>query len=153
VSIEPAGAEELARLALLIETWGEEQLRDNNSVLGVEAAADAPRWYVRLQGEEKAVFTVWLTLRQRSLHAETYFMPAPEEREAELYEYLLKLNSRLFGLSFAIGLENAVYLVGQVPVDDLDPAELDRVVGSAYAYTEQYFRPAMRIGYASKFNG
>lgn len=153
MSIEPAGAEELARLALLIETWGEEQLRDNNSVLGVEAAADAPRWYVRLEGEEKAVFTVWLTLRQRSLHAETYFMPAPEEREAELYEYLLKLNSRLFGLSFAIGLENAVYLVGQVPVDDLDSAELDRVVGSAYAYTEQYFRPAMRIGYASKFNG
>ena len=26
-------------------------------------------------------------------------------------------------------------------------------VGSAYAYTEQYFRPAMRIGYQSKFKG
>ena len=30
-------------------------------------------------------------------------------------------------------------------------AELDRIVGSAYAYSEQYFRPAMTIGYESKF--
>lgn len=153
MSIEPAGADELARLAALIHSWGDDQLRDNPSVLGVEAAADAPRWYVRLQGEEKGVFTVWLTLRQRTLHVETYFMPAPEERAAELYEYLLRLNSRLYGLTFAIGGENAVYLVGHVPVSELGPDELDRAVGSAYAYTEQYFRPAMRIGFASKFKG
>ncbi|HVE93491.1 MAG TPA: YbjN domain-containing protein [Acidimicrobiales bacterium] len=153
MSIEPAGPDELARLAQLIGAWGDDQLRDNPSLLGIEPATDAPRWYVRLQGEEKGVFTVWLTLRQRTLHVETYFMPAPEEREAELYEYLLRLNERLYGLSFAIGLEDAVYLVGHVPVSELDTAQLDQVIGAAYAYTEQYFRPAMRIGYASKFKG
>ena len=61
------------------------------------------------------------------------------------------MNARLYGLRFAIGAENAVYLVGAIPVADVDEDELDRIVGTAYAYTEQYFRPAMRIGYASKF--
>lgn len=153
MSVAPADRDELARLRALIEAWAEHQRADNPAVISIDSDADEPRWYVRLKGEEKAVFTVWLTLRQRTLHAETYFMPAPEERERDLYEYLLRLNARLFGLHFSIGLENAVYLVGHVPVSELDDDELDRVIGTAYAYTEQYFRPAMRIGYGDKFKG
>ena len=42
-------------------------------------AAGERRWYVRLRGEQKDTFTVWFTLRQRTLHYETYVMPAPEE--------------------------------------------------------------------------
>ena len=33
-------------------------------------------------GEEKAVFSVWFILRQRSLFVETYVMPAPDENRA-----------------------------------------------------------------------
>jgi hypothetical protein len=80
-------------------------------------------------------------------------MPAPEENREALFEYLMRLNAKLFGLRFAIGDEDAVYLIGQLPWSSVDEAELDRIVGSAYAYTEQYFRPAMRLGYASKFHG
>jgi len=104
-----------------------------------------------MAGEEKQTFTVWLTLREYTLHYESYFMPAPEENAERLYEYLLRLNTRLFAMRFAIGLEDAVYLVGQLPVAAVDAEELDRIVGSAYAYSEQWFRPAMRIGFASKF--
>src|SRR5437016_1439231 len=50
-----------------------------------------------------------------------------------------------------MGGEDAVYLVGQMPLSALDEPELDRIVGSAYAYSEQYFAPAMSIGYESKF--
>ncbi len=104
-----------------------------------------------MRGEEKAVITVWLTLGQRTLQYETYFMPAPEENVAACYEYLLRANTRLFAMRFAIGAEDAVYLVGQMPLSAVDDDELDRIIGSAYAYSEQYFRPAMSIGYASKF--
>jgi len=41
--------------------------------------------------------------------------------------------------------------VGQVPFHTIDEGELDRILGSLYVYTEQFFRPAMRIGYESKF--
>jgi hypothetical protein len=92
-----------------------------------------------------------LTLRERTLHYETYFMPAPEEQVEACYEYLLRTNLRLFAMRFAVGPEDAIYLVGQMPVRAIDEGELDRIVGSAYAYSEQYFATAMSIGYASKF--
>jgi hypothetical protein len=78
-------------------------------------------------------------------------MPGPEENVEAVWEYLLRLNLRLFAMRFALGEEDAVYLVGQMPVGSVNEAELDRIVGSVFAYTEQFFRPAMRIGYASKF--
>ena len=159
--VEPASEEQLDALGLLLQQWAEQERETNELVLAVDhlplTAYTHPgigrRWFIRLKGEEKAVTTVWFHLRERTLHYETQFMPAPEENREELFEYLLRLNAKLFGMRFAIGDEEAVYLVGQLPWAAVDEDELDRLVGSAYAYTEQYFRPAMRLGYASKFKG
>lgn len=137
----------------LIERWLERQRADNPLLAAVDREPGAYRWYVRLRGEEKDFTTIWLTLGQRTLHYETYFMPAPEEHHAELYDFLLRRNHRLFGMRFAIGPEDAIYLVGQMPLAAVTADELDRIVGSTYAYAEQWFRPAMRLGYASKFRG
>lgn len=150
----PVGAatpEELEGFTALIDRWAATERETNEVVAAVDYDAAERRWYVRLRGEEKAFTTVWLTLRQRTLHYETYFMPAPEENVEALYGYLLRANNRLFAMRFAIGVEDAVYLVGQMPLSAVDEDELDRIVGSTYAYAEQYFRPAMTIGYASKF--
>ena len=149
--VDAATPEELAALAELIDRWTAKELDTNPVLLAVDHDPDLRRWYVRLQGEEKSVTTIWLTLRERTLHYETYFMPAPEENVEALYEYLLRANARLFAMRFAIGLEDAIYLVGQMPVTAIDEDEIDRIVGATYAYSEQYFRPAMTIGYASKF--
>ena len=138
-------------LALLIEAWAARELAENPVVLAVDRDPELHRWYVRLKGEEKTTTTVWLTVGQRTLHYESYFMPAPEENAEALYEYLLRVNVRLYGMRFAIGEEDAVYLLGRMPLAAVDEEELDRIVGSVYAYTEQYFRPAMRIGFASRF--
>lgn len=153
--IAPGSQEELDRLCGLIDDWAGRQLDESPVVKAVdrEPDPDVRRWYVRMAGDEKQTFTVWLTLREYTLHYESYFMPGPEENVEALWEYLLRVNMRLFGMRFAIGEEEAVYLVGQMPMRAVDEDELDRIVGSVYAYTEQYFRPAMRIGYASKFRG
>jgi hypothetical protein len=147
----PASAEELARLGSLISRWADGERAANPLVSHVEHIADERRWLVRLRGEDKAVITVWLTLRERTLHYETYFMPAPEENVARCFEYLLHLNARLYAMRFAIGDEDAVYLTGQLPLKAVDAEELDRIVGASYAYTEQYFRSALAIGFASRF--
>ena len=152
----PVGAatpEELAAFTALIHRWADRELRDSPVLVAVDHDPAECRWYVRMKGEEKGFTTVWLTLRQRTLHYETYFMPAPEENIESCFEYLLRVNAKLFGMRFAIGLEDALYLVGQMPLSALDDDELDRIIGSTYAYSEQYFRPAMRIGYASQFKG
>ena len=112
---------------------------------------DERRWYVRLRGEDKDFTTVWLTLGQRTLRYETYVMPAPEENAAELYEHLLRRNERLVGAHFSIGIEDAVFLRGEVGVAALNEAELDRVIGTLYATVEQTFQALLRIGFASRF--
>jgi len=151
VPVERASDEELTGFSALIDRWTEHERKTNPLLVDVQHDPDLRRWYVRLRGEEKAVITVWLTLRERTLQYETYFMPAPEENVAACYDYLLRVNAKLFGLRFAVGEEDAVYLTGQMPLSAIDEAELDRIVGSAYAYSEQYFAAAMTIGYASRF--
>jgi hypothetical protein len=151
----PADQATLDRIAALIDDWSLSELRDNASVLGVETELDngVRRWLLRLSGEEKQFIAVWFSLRQRSLFVETYFMPAPEENIEACFTYLLRLNARLGGMRFAVGQEEAVYLMGSISVHHVSAGELDRLLGCAYAYTEAYFRPAMRIGYQSRFTG
>ena len=149
--VERASADELDHLRQLIDGWAAAGLACNPLLAAVDRDPDLDRWYVRMHGEDKQVITVWLTLRERTLHFETYFMPAPEEDQARCYEYLLRANQRLFAWRFSVGAEDAVYLLGQLPVGSIDEDELDRIIGSGYAYSEQYFRAAMSIGYASRF--
>lgn len=125
---------------------------DNPVVAEVARNVDGLRsWFVRLTGEQRDAFTIRFHLDQRTLRYETYFMPAPEENEADLYRHLLARNKRLFGAAFAVGEEDALYLMGQLPNEQINDAELDRVLGSMYQWVEQFFPPAMRIGFASRF--
>jgi len=145
--------EELERLAATIDAWVHRQI-DEPWVAHVERGDTAePRWFIRVNGEEKSVFSIWFMLRQRSLFVETYVLPAPEENVAQVYEYLLRRNLRIFGMSFAIGEEDAIYLTGEIHNHHITDGELDRLLGTAYLLTEQCFRPAMRLAYASKFRG
>lgn len=135
----------------LIDTWAATQLAENPIVQAVEA--DGARRFVRLHSDEKGLFTIWLHVGQRTLHHETFLMPAPIENHAELFEHLLRRNHQLRGLTCVIGAEDAVYLEGRVPLDDLDADRLDEVLGMHYDAVERFFRPAMRIGFRSLYKG
>ncbi|HEX6417848.1 MAG TPA: YbjN domain-containing protein [Acidimicrobiales bacterium] len=150
----PSTEPELAALAARIEAWLERQRTGNPVVAAVERDEESGerRWFVRVRGEAKDVFTIWFHLRQRTLHYETYVMPAPEEGHARLYEYLLRQNPRLHGAAFGIGIEDAVFLTGAIGNDAIDDDELDRILGSLYAWVERYFPTALRIGFASRFD-
>lgn len=147
--------EELAAIASTIEDWLDTQAAENPIVAAIERDEDPEtlRWFVRVHGEEKDVFSIWFHLRQRTLHYETYVMPAPEENQAEFYEYLMRRNTTLMGAAFGIGEEDAVFLAGALPNSAIDHDELDRILGSLYVWTERFFRPALRIGFASRFPG
>jgi hypothetical protein len=150
----PAAPVELDALQARIDAWLEVQLAENPTVAAIDRDESGKRrWFVRLRGEQKDTFTIWFTLDQRTLHYETYVMPAPEENHERFFEHLLRRNLKLFGAAFAIGEEDAIFLVGQLPNSAVDDDELDRILGSMYAYVEQFFRPALRIGFASRFSG
>jgi hypothetical protein len=145
---------ELDALESQISKWLDAARHDLPAIEAVDRGEPGERrWYVRLAGEQKDHITIWFSLRQRSLAFEIQVIPAPEENHAEFYEMFLRRNDRLGGMAFAIGDEDAMYLVGRLPNEWIDEAALDRVIGSAWAYVEQAFRPALRVGFASRLSG
>jgi hypothetical protein len=152
--IAPATPDELDHLETLIDTYLRRRLADDPSVAAVERGDPGQRrWYVRITGEAKDVYSVWFTLGQRTLHYETYFMPAPDENAEAVYRQLLVRNTKLYGLAFSIGQEDAVFLSGQLGNESVDDVGLDRVLGTIVAAVEQCFVPAIRLGFASRFAG
>ncbi len=129
------------------------ELDDNPVVAAVVADEDVTdRWFVRVHGDSKDVYSVWFTLGQRTVAYETYVMPSPEENHAAFYEHLLRRNDKLRELSFTIGEEHAVFLKGRLDLRTLDHESLDRILGSIWAAVELCFQPALRIGFASRFS-
>ena len=143
---------ELALMERQIDEWLGALAAASDRIVAVDRDTETTRWYVRMRGDDKEFTTVWLTLGQRMLRYETYVMPAPEENEAELYEHLLRRNDRLVGAHFSIGIEDAVFLRGEMPVGQVTHDELDRILGTLYADVEQCFRALLRIGFASRFS-
>jgi len=130
----------------------------NAAVAEIEAVAavergtiDQPFWYVRIDGETKQHFSAEFTLGQRTLTVESYFMPDPEENREQTFGHLLVRNRGMQHLAFVIGKDNGVYLRGQIDNAHVDAAMVDRLLAAVYEYTEQYFAPAMRLGYESRF--
>ncbi len=145
-------AGQLAALDRRIDGWLAELATEHDHILAVDRTDDGGvRWYVRMRGDDKEFTTVWLTLGQRLLRYETYVMPAPEENAMELYEHLLRRNDGLVGAHFSIGVEDAVFLRGEMPVTQVTLEELDRALGTLYAQVEQCFQALLRIGFRSRF--
>ena len=147
------GAHELDSLEGHITQWLLSMKDRNETIVAVDRGEIGERrWYVRLRGDEKEFTTVWLTLGQRTLRYETYVMPAPEENAEMLYEHVLRRNESLVGAHFSIGVEDAIFLRGELPLRLVDEPELDRVIGTLYATVERVFPVIIRIGFASRFN-
>jgi len=147
-----ADEQQLDLMEIQITDWLANELATNPIVAAVERGEPTERrWYIRVLGESKDIFTIWFTLRQRTLHYETYVIPAPDENHAQFFEHLLRRNRKINGMAFCIGEEDAVFLAGSLPVHAIDNGELDRILGSIYSYVEQFFLPALRIGFATRF--
>lgn len=149
----PPAPSELADLEDLLTRWMATQMVENPAVLAAERDPErgTRRWLVRLQGEEKSTFTVWFEIRQRSLHAETYLAPAPQEPPAAAQEYLLRSIRRFRGVAAWIGGEDAFFVGADLPVHTVDQAALDHLLGALYEATEALFVPLMRLGFGDRF--
>ena len=147
----PTSPEKLSELTEVISEWLDSQLSSKTLVQSVEHNKNESRWYVRISGEDKDNSMVLFTLGQRTLHFETYFMPSPEENRQDVFQYLLRKNSKLYGVSFGVGNEEAVYLSGQINSEVISSDTLDWVLGTIYKAVEECFKPALRLGFASRF--
>lgn len=147
----PSGHEREAARQVL--TGWLDSLDENPVVAAVveDEETELDRWFVRVNGEAKDVYSVWFVLGQRTLAYESYVMPAPEENHAAFYEQLLVRNDSMSEVAFTVGEEQAVFLKGRTDLRHVSDESLDRVLGSVYAAIELSFQPALRLGFASRF--
>jgi hypothetical protein len=142
-----------ARLTEALTEWASQW--HASSFVGEIEHQDVPddrgrfHWLIRLKGDERDVITLWLSLRQRTVFAETELMPAPDENIEELYRYLLTKNHDLRELHVAIGPEAGIYLVTQVPIGELTVERMDELVGATVTYVDDMFPTVMSMGLPS----
>lgn len=146
----PVGdANSAQRLDDTIQSWARQWTA--SALLGIEHQPLSDdrgqfHWLIRLRGDEKGVITLWLSLRQRTVHAETEVTPAPEVNREAFYRYLLVKNAELRELHLAIGPEEGIYLTAQIPINDVDVERLDELVGATLTYVDEIFPTAMSLG-------
>ena len=140
------------RLDETVSSWAKQW--QASALLGVEHQPSPDdrghfHWLIRLKGDEKDVITLWLSLRQRTVHVETEVTPAPEENRETLYRYLLVKNAEIRELHLAIGPEDGIYLLTQIPIGEVTVERLDEVVGATLTYVEEIYPTAMTMGLSS----
>jgi len=145
-----AGDDAPERLDETLRRWAL-QWTATSSLLGIEHQPLPDdrghfHWLVRLKGDERDVITMWLSLRQRTVHVETEVMAAPEENLEALYRYLLVRNAELRELHLAIGPEQGIYLMTQVPMNEVTVERLDELVGATITYVDEIFPTVMSLG-------
>ncbi len=116
----------------------------------VEYDPELRRWYVRFGCIGRDAATIYFDLHQRTLRYELYFMPSPPANHLELYEWLLKRNHTMYGARFSLGPDGDIYLTGRTALEHVTTEELDRVIGVLYELTEQWFQPAIRLGFGPR---
>jgi hypothetical protein len=109
------------------------------------------RWVLRFKGIEKEVIAIWLSLGQRTLALEAEVMPAPDAAADAIHALVLKRNADLYGLAFAIGPENGIYLVARVPAAVVDVHEIDRLCGSTIEVLEAVYPTVMSLGFPGQY--
>ena len=151
-ALAPPGNDDRESARDVLLAWFEEL--DANPVVAAVVAdemTDVERWFVRVQGEAKDVYSVWFELGQRTLRVESYVLPAPEENRGAFFEQLLRRNHGLRDITFAIGEEEAIYLEGRFDLRHVDDETLDRILGQIYETIERSFTAAVQVGFASRF--
>lgn len=104
---------------------------------------------VTLPGEKKLQTHCALVVGDHSLSINAFVIRKPDENEAAVHHWCMSKNASMYGLAFAINELGDIYLVGRLPLDAINPQELDRILGSVLQYSDSSFNPLLELGFAN----
>ena len=102
---------------------------------------------VSLPGTHRLATPCWLVAGDHSLLVEAFVMRQADSGREQLYDFLLKRNARMYGVSFALDPDGDVYLVGRLPLSAVTPDELDRLLGAVLTYADDNFDTMLKLGF------
>ena len=106
-------------------------------------------FFVKLPGQHKLATMCWLVAGAHALLVEAFVVRKPDENAEEFMRFLLRRNSRMYGVAFTMDAAGDVYLVGRLPLESITAAEVDRLLGCVLQYADETFDPLLEIGFAS----
>lgn len=122
----------------------EEALRE----LGLGWSRHGDVFTVSLPGTHKLVTECALEVGAHTLQVRAFVARAPEQASETVYRWLLERNLKLSGIAFGLDHLGDVYLVGRVPVDHVDAALVDALLGAVAAAADASFDPIVTMGFA-----
>jgi len=103
---------------------------------------------VRLPGEHRLVTTVSVLVGEHTVSVSAFVVRHAEENHAAVMRWLLRRNTRLRGVAFAMDPDDDVYLVGRLPTAAMTPAVLDDLMGTVLDTADGAFDTLLRLGFA-----
>lgn len=107
------------------------------------------RFFVTLPGTKKLQTNCWLIVAEHALVVEAFVCRQPDEAHEDVYRFLLRRNSRLYGVHYTIDSTGDIYLVGRVAPHAVTEDELDRILGQVLEAADGDFNQLLEIGFAS----
>jgi hypothetical protein len=108
------------------------------------------RWAVRMHQETRDATTVWWDVGERSVRAEAYLFPPPENGVCDVYRLCLIRNAETWRVRYALDKEGAVVLRARIAVEEVDRHVLDLVLAELYQQVELSFGPVLRLATREK---
>jgi hypothetical protein len=102
-----------------------------------------------LPGERKLSIPCRLTVGEHALSVDAFVCRNPDENHEGVYRWLLARNLRMYGVAFAVDRSGDIYLSGRVSLSGVTAEEVDRLVGSVLAYSDESFNTILELGFAS----
>ena len=116
---------------------------------GIDFEEDGNSFLITLKGEKKLQTHCALIVGDHSLSINAFVIRKPDENEDQVHNWCMTKNASMYGLAFAINQLGDIYLVGRLPLDAVNPKELDRILGSVLQYSDSSFNPLLEIGFAN----
>ncbi|MEO9324272.1 YbjN domain-containing protein [Nocardioides sp. C4-1] len=102
-----------------------------------------------LPGEKKLQTAVRIDVGPHALGVHAFVCRAPDENHEQVYRWLLQKNLRTYGVSFAVDRLGDIYLDARLPLAAATGDELDRLLGSVLATSDESFNTILELGFAS----
>jgi hypothetical protein len=104
---------------------------------------------ITLPGTKKLQTTCWVLVGQHGVLVEAFVCRRPDEAHEDVYRWLLRRNTRLYGVHYALDKAGDIYLIGRLAHHAVTADELDRVLGQVVEAADGDFNTLLEIGFAS----
>ena len=102
-----------------------------------------------LPGEKKLQTAVRLDVGPHALGVHAFVCRNPDENHERVYRWLLERNLKLYAVGFAVDRLGDIYLDARLPLASLSHDELDRLLGSVLATSDESFNTILELGFAT----